>query len=106
MVEGFIYSEEILLRVGFREKSGISQMNFEASLEYSIKKKNIMTQIYLALDALGSMIDQYFKAEGDIELPIVWNEFRIDGCDVHLMTSRENSDLEAAADQFLKKKET
>jgi hypothetical protein len=100
IVQGLIYTEEILLRVGFQEK-GIAQQNFEASIGYSAKDKNIMEQIYAAFDAVGSMIDQYVKAGGDIELPIDWTEFKFDEKLVYLQTSKENSDLEAAANKFL-----
>jgi hypothetical protein len=99
-IQGFIYTEEILLRVGFQSE-GIAQRNFEASISYSAKKKDIMERIYIALDALGSMIDQYFKAEGDIEMPITWNEFKLDGESVYLQTSNENTSLEAVANKLL-----
>jgi hypothetical protein len=102
VVEGAIYNEEVLVRIGFREKKSIVQMNFEASVEHSMKKKNIMEQIYLALDGLGAMIDEYFKADGDIELPKTWTEFKLDGKLVYLQTSTENSDLESQADELLK----
>jgi hypothetical protein len=102
IVEGAIYNDEVLLRIGFREKNSITQMNFEASVEHSLKKKNIMEQIYLSLDGLGAMIDEYFKADGDIELPKSWTEFKLDGKLVYLQTSTENSDLEAEADKILK----
>jgi hypothetical protein len=102
IVEGGIYSEEVLIRIGFRTKKSIKQINFEASVLFSIKKKDIMDQIYLALDALGALIDQYFKADGEIEVPKLWTEFDLDGKKIHLQTSTENSDLEAQADEILK----
>lgn len=100
-VVGHIYTEEIVLRIGFTEKGSIKPINFEASVDYSMKKKNIIEQIYVAVDALGSMIDQYFKADGDIELPKKWHEFKMEGNSVYLQTSTENPDLEAAADKLL-----
>lgn len=106
LVQGLIYPEEILIRIGFQDKGALTQRGFEASIGHSISKKNIMEQIYVALDALGSMIEQYFKAEGDLELPKTWNSFDLDGQKVFLMTSTENPDLEALADEFLKKSRT
>ena len=100
IVEGFIYTEEILLRVGYQSK-GLIQFNFESSIGYSAKKKDIMEQIYVSLDALGSMIEQYFKADGEIEMPKVWNEFKLDGQSIYLQTSTENTDLESAANKLL-----
>jgi hypothetical protein len=103
VIEGGIYQEEVVLRIGFRTKKSIKQMNFEASVVYSMKTKNIMDQIYLALDGLGAMIDQYFQAEGEIELPTLWTEFVLDKRPMYLQTSTENSDLEGQADEILKK---
>jgi hypothetical protein len=102
VVEGAIYTEEVLVRIGFRAKKGVKQMNFEASVMYSLKTKNIMDQIYLALDGLGAMIDQYFQAEGDLELPTLWTEFVLDQRPVYLQTSTENSELEDEANKILK----
>jgi len=102
VVEGAIYTEEVLVRIGFRAKKGIKQMNFEASVMYSVKTKNIMDQIYLALDGLGAMVDQYFQADGDIELPTLWTEFVLDQRPVYLQTSTENSSLEEEANKILK----
>ena len=102
VVEGAIYTEEVLVRIGFRAKKGVKQMNFEASVMYSVKTKNIMDQIYLALDGLGAMIDQYFQANEDIELPTLWTEFILDQRPVYLQTSTQNSRLEEEADKILK----
>ena len=106
IVEGYIYHAEILIRIGFQNQKAITQKNFEASIEYSNKSKNIMEKIYLAIDALCSMIGQYYDAEEEIEMPTAWNEFRLDGTSIYLQTSNENTELEAAADEFLKKTES
>lgn len=102
LVEGSIYSEEVTLRIGIQEKNTLAQMNFEASVGHSMKAKNIMDQLYLALDGLGAMMEQYFTAKGDIDLPTKWTEFTLDNKPVYLQTSTENSELEAQADEILK----
>lgn len=102
IVEGMIYPEEVLLRIGFKEKDSIRQKNFEASAHFSPKEKNVLQQINLSIDALGSMIDQYFNSEEDLDLPLVWAEFKLDGKSVYLQTTGENSDLESKADAFLR----
>ncbi len=102
VVEGLIFESEIVMRIGFLdENNGIKQVNFEASTEYSIQSNNIMNQIYFCVDALGAMIDQYIKADEDIELPTLWTKFDIDGKAVYLQTSTENTDLETAANDLL-----
>lgn len=102
IVEGMIYPEEVLLRIGFKENTSIKQKNFESSVGFSPKEKNVLQQINLSIDALGSMIDQYFTSKEDIDLPLVWTEFKMEGKPVYLQTTGENSDLEAKADEFLK----
>jgi len=104
IVEGAIYNEEVCLRIGFIDPGAIKQVNFEASVDYSVKKKNIMEQIYLALDALGSLIEQYFHADGDIEVPKSWHEFKLDDKFVHLQVSSINNELESKAAKLLKLK--
>ena len=101
IVEGMIYPEEILLRIGFREGSSIRQKNFEASISFSPKEKNAVNQINICIDSLGSMIDQYFTAAEGLDLPLVWTEFKFDGKSVYLQTSGVNSDLEAEANALL-----
>jgi len=102
-VAGRIYKEEIITQIGFRTKGGIKQVNFEASIEYSLKPNNIMDQIYLSIDALGAMIQQYFEADGDIEMPKEWYEFDFENKKIFLRMTSENTDLEARANELLQK---
>ncbi|MCC6277409.1 MAG: hypothetical protein IT289_05790 [Oligoflexia bacterium] len=101
VVEGKIFLEEVCLRVGFQSTVGINQVNFEASVDHSPQKKDVMTHLNRALDALGSLISEYFSAEGDIEVPKEWHPFEFEGAPVYLKVSSDNSDLEQAADRFL-----
>lgn len=101
VVEGHIYLEEITVRIGLIEKGSIKPTNFDASINHSPKKKDAMNKLYLALDALGSMVQQYFDADGDIELPKEWHEFQLEGDSVFLKTSSDNSSLEDQANKIL-----
>jgi hypothetical protein len=103
VAEGFIYPEEIVVRIGFKSKGAAAQRNFEASVDYSPKKKNVLDQINLAMDALGSVIDQYFKADEELDLPLTWEKFDLEGKSVYLRFTRLNPELEAQADEMLKK---
>lgn len=100
---GKIYTEEIITQIGFREKGSIRQFNFEASIGYSTKPNNIMDQIYTCIDALASMIEQYFEAEGDIEMPREWYKFDFEGKEIYLKMTGENPDLEKEADELIRK---
>lgn len=101
IVRGHLFPEEILLLIGFKKKDGIKQINFLASTNHDIKKKNTMDQIYIGIDAIGSMIQQYIEADEDIELPKEWTEFSLEGQKVFMMFHTENLDLEAEADAIL-----
>ncbi len=101
VVLGWLYPEEIILMIGFRNRDGIKQVNFSASTNHDTKKKNTMDQIYLAVDAIGSMVQQYIDAEGDIELPHEWTEFSLEGQKVYMMSDTVNTDLESKANALL-----
>jgi hypothetical protein len=103
VIEGFIYLEEVCLRIGFQSDTGIHQVNFEASVDYSMKQKNVLGQLNKALDGLGSLMSQYFEADGDIEVPKEWHPFELDGTPVFMKVSTDNTDLEDAAEEFLSK---
>lgn len=100
-IDGQIYMQEIVLNLGFKNKNGIKQVNFTASVDHDMKKKNTMNQIYLAIDALGSMLSQYVEAEEDIELPTEWTEFDFEKHKVYLKFTTNNTDLDSAADKLL-----
>lgn len=98
-IKGNVYKEELVVTIVITEKESIRPLNFEASVD--VKGKNAMDQLYLALDALGSMLQQYLEAEGDIELPTIWHEFEMDGKKVYLQFHRDNPDLEREANRIL-----
>lgn len=100
--EGYLYLEEILLRVGFKEKGAIRQFNFECSLDFNSENKTeAMELLYVAVDAIQSMVHDYIEADGDIEFPQNWTSFEFEGKTLWLKTSTVNTDLEAQADALL-----
>src|SRR5690606_35543451 len=102
---GHLYLDELLLRIGFKEKNSIRQHNFESSVEYSREdNEDAMKKVYLSIDALQIMIEQYIEADGDIELPLDWTAYDFETSKVWLKISKENSQLESAADQLLREK--
>ena len=60
IVEGRIYTDEVLLRVGILEKGRLKQSNIEASMEYSREKANAVEKIHHCIDAAASMLAEYF----------------------------------------------
>jgi hypothetical protein len=101
IVQGVLYLKEVILSVGYREKGGIRQRNFEASLDFDLNTQNPMDLIHAALDSIGAMMSQWIEADGDINVPLSWTKFTIDNKDIWLCSTNINSDIEAQADAIL-----
>jgi len=103
IIEGRIYTEEILLRVGVQEKGRLTQANFEVSMNYSTKEKDAVERIHDCIDAAASMMAEYYDSNGEAEFPRTWFEYEFNKRKLFLQFSTENSDLEAQADELLGK---
>ena len=101
IVEGRIYTEEILLRVGVLEKGRLSQANFEVSMNYSPQKKDAVERIHDCIDAAASMMADYFEAGGEVEFPRTWQAVDFNKQTLYLQFTTVNTDLEAQADALL-----
>lgn len=100
-VEGRIYASEVLLRVGLVQPGRLRQANFEVSLDYSTQKKDALERIHTGIDAVASMIADYFENAESADLPLAWQPFPFQGQTVYLQFSTVNSDLEKQADALL-----
>ncbi|MBO9667858.1 MAG: hypothetical protein J7501_13735 [Bdellovibrio sp.] len=101
VIEGRIYSEEIVLRVGYHEKGRLAQANFEVSMNYSQEQQDAVSRIHNCVDAAASMMMEYFEKEGEVDFPYVWREFPFQGKKLYLQFTTENSSLEAEANRLL-----
>ena len=105
IVEGRIYPEEMLLRIGFLEHGRLRQANFEASIEYNPESGRAMDALSICVDALGTMMDVYFANQSEesesVQFPIHWKAFNITSGNVFLRFSTVNTKLEAMADELL-----
>ena len=102
LVEGRIYKEEILLRVGFLEPGRLAQMNFEVSMDYKLTAEDsAINTLGTCVDAVGSLMAEYFESQGEIELPLSWAEYPFEGKKVWLQHSTTNTSLEKQAQQLL-----
>lgn len=109
LVEGRLYKDELLLSVGFLPEPGsIRQINFEASMDHS--GKNIERKLSVCVDALASMMSQYFENEDsqedteepqEIDFPLNWTEYDFEKEKIWLQVSRRNTDLENEANRLL-----
>lgn len=109
IVEGRIYPEELILRIGVKNKGEISQANIEISANYSMKEKNIIPTVHLCVDAGASLLMDYFDylktqsedSDNEFELPRSWSEFEFENQKIWAQFSAVNSDLERQADELL-----
>lgn len=100
--EGRIYTNEILLRVGFLEQGRLAQANFEVSLDFNPKKQNALEYIHLAIDCAASMMETFFaEEEAFADMPTAWRAIDLDGKKVYIQVSTENSKLAKEADKLL-----
>ncbi len=103
-VQGRIYPTEIVLRVGLHKKGELRHRNFEVSLDHSSAEQNTMQKIHLAVDAIGSLMEEYFDTEEATDLPYLWREVPFEKDLVWFQFSTENPDLEAEANKLLGEK--
>lgn len=100
-VEGRIYPSEVLMRIGINRKGELRFHNFEVSVDHDSKKQNTILQIQLAVDAIASLMMDYFENNEDQEMPFVWQEYPFEKQKVWLQYSSTNPDLEAEANKLL-----
>lgn len=101
IVDGRIYPEEIMLRIGYHEKGRLAQANFEVSINYSQESDEAINSIHKCVDVAASMMIEYFEKDRDADFPYAWKEFTFQGKKVYLKFSSENSVLEAEANKLL-----
>ena len=101
LIEGRIYQEEIMLRVGYLEKGRLVQANFEVSINYSQEDHDAVKRIHNCVDAAASMMMEYLENEGEVDFPYTWKEFPFQGKKLFLQFNTENSSLEDQANKLL-----
>ena len=100
-VEGRIYPTEILMRIGINEKGELRFKNFEVSIDHFPEKQDTVHKITIAVDAIASLMVDYFDKEEEHEMPFVWQEYPFEDQTLWLQFSSTNSDLDAKANKLL-----
>lgn len=100
-LEGRIYPEEILFRLGIKVEGQLKQSNFEASAHYNSEAQNVKKIMHDCIEAAASMMAEFFDFEGDVDFPHQWTEFKFEGTPVFLQYTTANAELEAEADRIL-----
>ncbi len=103
VVEGAIYPEEIILRIGLNKPNQLRQDNLEASVDYIAGSDDkAIEKIHLLVDFLGQAWETFLEDEPDVtELTQVWKEERFEKQVVFTRYTSVNSDLEKQADELL-----
>jgi hypothetical protein len=102
VIEGEIYPEEVLLRIGISRPGQLRQDNFEASLQYDVKNDKPLDLIHMMTDFLGEAWINYLEDEPEDEsLPRQWQKNYFENREIHLRYSTANSELEAQANALL-----
>lgn len=104
-LEGRIYPEEILFRLGIKVEGQLRQSNFEASAQYDPNAQNAKQIMHHCIEAAAAMMAEYLDLEDDSDFPRQWTEFRFEGTLLFLQYSTTNTDLETQANQLLGLKE-
>ncbi|OQW48590.1 MAG: hypothetical protein A4S09_04115 [Proteobacteria bacterium SG_bin7] len=100
MIEGRIYREELIVRLGFLRPNTIRQINFEASVDFDLNKENAFELLNFLMDPLASWLESFLETK-EIEFPPLWKKHRFKNRDVYMQYSTVNSKLEAEADRLL-----
>lgn len=101
IIEGRIYTEEIVLRVGYCEEGRLAHANFEVSMNYSQEQQDAIKRIHNCVDAAAAMMVDYFENDGEVDFPYVWKEVPFQGKKLYLQFTTENTNLEAEANKLL-----
>lgn len=102
IVEGRLYPQEILLRVGYAEPGRLSQNNFEISMDYLPDDENAaLTTIHICVDVAASLLTEHFESDESLEMPTLWTEFPFEDHKVWLQFTTENTELEKKANELL-----
>ena len=98
--QGRIYKKEILLQVGRHESGKLAQANFEISMDYDIKKENVLQLVLKAVDLAGALMTAYLEDE-EVDFPRTWAAHQVEGKGLFYRFNTENQDLEAEANKLL-----
>lgn len=101
-VDGRIYTQELLLQIGFLPKGRLRQVNFEVSSDYDVKKQNALELIHFSVDCIASLMQEFFSANENLEaFPLQWKSSKLDGRDIFIQVSTINTTLEEEANRLL-----
>ncbi len=106
VIDGSIYPEEILLRIGITRPGQLRQDNFEASMQFDPKVDKAFDLIHVLTDFLGEAWINFLEdAPEDEDLPRQWQKNTFEKREIYLKYSTVNTDLEEQANRLLQEDE-
>ena len=107
IVEGRIYPEEIMMRIGLSVKDQLKQHNFEFSFEYDNEKEQTLERIQNSMDVVEHIWSEFLEEDmEDGEMPRQWQVMPFQKLQYFFKYSTVNTNLEAEADKLLEEYET
>jgi hypothetical protein len=100
-VEGFLYPEETILRVGFGKPNQLKHHHYILSWN-STSESQMTAQLYQAIDHLDHIMSEHISGDQS-DLPREWKLLtkKIEGGDCYFQYSTENLTLEKLANELL-----
>lgn len=100
MLDGKIFKNEILMRIGYLEKNVLRPVQFDLSIDYDSKAGQPMKFFENLVDLGASLLQAYFK-NPDEDFPYEWHGLDFEGKTIFLKRDTTNQELEDIANQLL-----
>lgn len=100
-LDGRIYPEEIVFRLGIHTPGQLKQSNFDVSADYKADSQNAKKVMNHCIEASAAMMAEFFDMGEDEDFPRQWMEFNFEGTPLFIRYTTENTALEAEADRLL-----
>jgi hypothetical protein len=103
-ISGRLYPAEIIVRLSIGNKINLKKHNFSVSVDHIQENFNALEQMHLGIDILASFLEDFLQAEDEkeeIDLPLDWHDYDVEGQKIYLIYDTVNDDLEAEANALL-----
>jgi hypothetical protein len=101
IMDGRIYSEELLVRMGYHEEGKIKQITFELSTQYVAQRDSMTDLLSLVVDVAANLLETAFSSATDDAFPRSWQEYAVEKKRIFIQYSSANTKLEEEANRLL-----
>lgn len=103
-ISGRLYPGEIVVRLSLGSKKDLKNHNFSVSVDHTQENSNALEQMHLGIDILASFLEDFLQAQADkeeLDLPMDWHVYEVEGQQIYLIYDTVNDNLEAQANELL-----